>query len=269
MKRLVLIASLILIAFCCQAQQGEIIYRDFDPDLYVGALTYPFPLDTLKVDIDQDGIYDFELFMTIPSPAFGISALWQTCDEWYYRVRPSEADSMVPFNGTWFNPYRPQMFTFYENPTFINDMIGFRKTINGKYYYAWMTIYVTREINGINSPGHGVFDEVRAYVDNVAYCTIPDYPLRWGQTSLTESIEEAESTTFATIHPNPTKDIITVTGENLQQTEVFNMLGQQVFSIKGEGNGLQIDMTALPAGVYFVNVTDEEGRRCVRKVIRE
>lgn len=45
--------------------------------------------------------------------------------------------------------------------------------------------------------------------------------------------------------------------------------GQQVLSVQGKGNELRIDMAALPAGVYFVNVTDEEGRKCVRKVVKE
>ncbi|MBR5631708.1 MAG: T9SS type A sorting domain-containing protein, partial [Bacteroidales bacterium] len=53
------------------------------------------------------------------------------------------------------------------------------------------------------------------------------------------------------------------------QAFVTNLLGQQVLSVQGEGDELQIDMTALPAGVYFVTVTDENGRKCVRKAVRE
>ena len=83
-------------------------------------------------------------------------------------------------------------------------------------------------------------------------------------------IEESDkSNSFASIHPNPTTGQITILGENLRQAEVLNMLGQQVLSVQGEGNELRIDMAALPAGVYFVNVTNEEGRKCVRKVVKE
>jgi hypothetical protein len=45
--------------------------------------------------------------------------------------------------------------------------------------------------------------------------------------------------------------------------------GQQVLSVQGKGNELRIDMAALPAGVYFVTVTNEEGQKCVRKVVKE
>ena len=105
-------------------------------------------------------------------------------------------------------------------------------------------------------------------MEEFAYCSIPNYPLRWGQTELV-GIEETVHTAFATIHPNPTTGLVTITGENLRQTEVLNVLGQKVLSIQGEGNELRIDLATLPAGVYFVNVIDEEGRKCVRKVVKE
>ena len=71
------------------------------------------------------------------------------------------------------------------------------------------------------------------------------------------------------IYPNPTTGFVTITGENLRQAEVLNVLGQKLLSIQGEGNELRIDLARLPAGVYFVNVTDNEGKKCVRKVVRE
>ena len=73
----------------------------------------------------------------------------------------------------------------------------------------------------------------------------------------------------ATIYPNPTDGIVTITGENLRQAEVANMLGQQLFSVQNEGDELHIDMASLPAGIYFVTITNKEGRKCVRKVVRD
>lgn len=74
---------------------------------------------------------------------------------------------------------------------------------------------------------------------------------------------------FCTLHPNPTNGRVTITGLNLRQAEVVNTLGQRVAAIKGEGNQLFVDISNLPAGVYFVNVTDEKGRKCVSKVVKE
>ena len=105
-------------------------------------------------------------------------------------------------------------------------------------------------------------------LEKQCFCNIPEYPLVWGQTELV-GIEETIPTAFATLHPNPTTGLVTITGQNLRQAEVFNTLGQHVLTVKGEGDELHIDMATLPAGIYFVNVTDEEGRKCVRKVVKE
>ena len=107
------------------------------------------------------------------------------------------------------------------------------------------------------------------YVDKMAFCTIPDYPLQWGKTTLTSVEENDDPNVFATTHPNPTNGLVTIMGESLRRAEVVNMLGQQVLSVKNHGNELQINMEALPDGIYFVAITNEEGRKCVRKVVRE
>ena len=78
-----------------------------------------------------------------------------------------------------------------------------------------------------------------------------------------------ETMLFYSIHPNPTNGTFTVTGKDLKQAEVINTLGQQVATAKGQSETLQIDIAKLPAGVYFVRITDGEGRKCVRKVVKE
>ena len=81
--------------------------------------------------------------------------------------------------------------------------------------------------------------------------------------------ENENSNDWITVHPNPTSGFVSVKGENLRQAEVINMLGQKVMRVESEGNELHIDIAALPAGIYFVTITDEAGRKCVRKVVKE
>jgi hypothetical protein len=93
--------------------------------------------------------------------------------------------------------------------------------------------------------------------------------MRLGQTDFTWDVKENVSDAFATVHPNPTNGLVTIMGKDLISAEVINALGQRVASVTGESERLQIDLSGLPAGVYFVNITDNEGRKCVRKVVKE
>lgn len=88
---------------------------------------------------------------------------------------------------------------------------------------------------------------------------LPDYEVK----------ENLLEQSFCSIHPNPTIGVFTITGQNLKSAEVFNTLGQQVVSTTGEGERLTVDLSGLPAGVYFINIADKEGRKCVRKVVKE
>ena len=103
----------------------------------------------------------------------------------------------------------------------------------------------------------------------MAYCTIPNYPLCVGQTDFTWDLQENMTTVQATVYPNPTTGLVTITGQDLKQAEVFNTLGQRVATAKGEGERMTVDISALPAGVYMVNITDKDGRKCVKKVVKE
>ena len=74
---------------------------------------------------------------------------------------------------------------------------------------------------------------------------------------------------LATLHPNPTNGQFTILGTNLKQAKIINTLGQCVATAKDEGEQLTVDISNLPAGVYFVSITDKEGRKCVKKVVKE
>ena len=95
------------------------------------------------------------------------------------------------------------------------------------------------------------------------------YPLKWGQTSIQTSFEETFDRNILDIYPNPTRGLVSITGQDLTTAEVFNTLGQRVATATGDGERLTVDLKGLPAGVYFVNVTDKDGRKCVRKVVKE
>lgn len=81
--------------------------------------------------------------------------------------------------------------------------------------------------------------------------------------------EQGVAQEFCKVFPNPTTGKVAITGEGLRRAEAVNVLGQRVATATSEGNQLTIDLGGLPSGIYFVNVTDEDGRKCVRKVVKE
>lgn len=252
----ILAISTLLYAYC---QQPDIIYTDFEPDLCVSALGDNYTSDTIRIDFDDDGNIDFKIFIAFqssvnPKAVYLVSSWNCRSMQENDSIVPSEESNWAPANYCW-------EFMFYPyNAMYVEKMLGFRKIENGENYYAWANVYIRREQT--NS-----YPKVWACCGEMVYCSIPNYPLQWGQTDIT-SVNEKEIG-FATFHPNPTQGRVTITGENLQQADVFNMLGQKLLGVKGKGNELQINIAALPLGIYFITVTDEEGRKCVRKVVKE
>ena len=245
--KLITLAVLLLSAFAMKAQQGDIIIVDFEPD---SCITDQYT--RLWVDFDNDGNGD--IFLRMPYSSTGYWPEIVATENWEITWLDEDNTDTIPNISHW-----GQTYLWLDDED--QNRFAARKQIeNDNYVFVWFEAY-----------NYVTFNPFVCHVcfDKYAYCTVPDYPLVWGQTSLTEGIDEAESTASAIIYPNPTTGMATIIGENLRQAEVFNMLGQQVFSIKGEGNELRIDMAELPAGVYFVNVTDSEGRKCVRKVVKE
>lgn len=79
-------------------------------------------------------------------------------------------------------------------------------------------------------------------------------------------IEETEDMPV-TVHPNPTNNIVTITGKDIAKVEVANILGQSVISKERSGD-IIIDLSEQPSGIYIFNITDLKGNRCSRKVLK-
>lgn len=270
MKKTLFFFLFSFLAVLSKAQEG-ILFTDYDPDLCLSALQFINPQDTLKIDLDQDGTVDFDIWFQWVSSGEPRAILMNSM--WNYRIQ-KENDSIisdVQFEGDWQAP-RQWLLGFPKSTTstpinYVESVIGFRKTINNKNYYAWTKVYAIRDDHYSYDPVHGQYLKIWVYVDKHAYCTIPDFELAWGQSTMT-TIDETVSTPWITLQPNPTQSIVSITGENLKSAEVFNTLGQQVADVQGQDDMIRFDLSEQPSGLYFVSITDKNGKKCVKKVVK-
>lgn len=71
------------------------------------------------------------------------------------------------------------------------------------------------------------------------------------------------------VYPNPFSDILNITAHNLKitQVKVINLQGQIIIEKEIKANELQLDASTLRSGIYFIEITTNEGR-IVKKIIR-
>ena len=238
-----ILVLLALMPFARAFAQSEILFTDYEPDSCLNVVSNE---GTMTFDLDYDNVPDIRMHYTL-----------EHLDCWFdfgvmhdnFRLCLLSENDTVSLSNEWTGGYD------YPNPDGW-EYVGFRSEIDGDYYFGWFRIYA-------------VLSERNWYFDKFAFCTIPNYPLVCGQTDLVGIEENNEATVFATVYPNPTTGLVIISGENLKQAEVINILGQRVASAQNKGNSLTVDFGTMPDGIYFVNVIDEAGRKCTRKMVKE
>ena len=273
-KKLLNLIFALLAITSVRAQQGEILYREFDPPLEIVQNIYG-PAQLLELDFDGDGEADHRFYgessdnlewheWNLLEASFNG---WETRLVYLDENDPytyDENDTIIPNapNGWRHDPD----FVYYYYPNLsangiFHETYGIHKVIDDKNFYGWYHGYGTE-----GSLYSGGPYEFRVYIDKIAFCTVPNYPLRYGQTSLCEGLEETTTTTFAAIHPNPTTDQVTL---GLEQEGDFSV---SVFDANGnliltERNTAVVSFKDRPAGLYHI-VVKQNGQRWSRKIIK-
>lgn len=80
-----------------------------------------------------------------------------------------------------------------------------------------------------------------------------------------ESVDENVETTNS-VYPNPVKEVLTITADNLKQVVMYNSLGQIVKTVDADEDNVQINVSDLQNGMYFVNIIDNAGNVTTNKV---
>ena len=68
------------------------------------------------------------------------------------------------------------------------------------------------------------------------------------------------------IWPNPTTGTLHIDADDIDKVEIYNLLGQMVLIA---GKVETIDLSSLEKGVYFLMVSEKNGRKSVTKIMKE
>ena len=92
-----------------------------------------------------------------------------------------------------------------------------------------------------------------------------DFTLNIGSLNLTEI-----QLTKTSVYPVPTRDILHIKNEQaLKSIQIFNTMGQQVLTRNVSGLEVQVDISQLKAGAYFIRLLSENGKHENLKIIKK
>lgn len=211
---------------------------------------------------------------------------WLTEDQTYFIAGDEFDESNVGFNT------RSIVFDFtdLDNPQFHMEYFGPEPSIDHNGYVKGDMFYLANYTAGmrvidISDIANGNMNEV-AYFDthpssqSVSYSGAWNvYPYFDSGNIIVSNIDggffilgdlllgnnEVGINEFA-VFPNPAKETLTISSEasGIDSIEITTMLGQKVFKENFDKNGTQtIDISALKAGIYLININDNMIKRIV------
>ena len=157
--------------------------------------------------------------------------------------------------------------TIGESVTFIGDY-AFRQCSN---FTGAVSLATTPPELG-NEPGWNcvVFEQFGCQVLTVPYgCAEAYQNSNWydefGLNGFYEFIEAEPAAVsevanvVSAVYPNPTKGIVKIEAENIQNISIFNTLGQEIFKVSAIGDVFEYDFSNQGSGVYLIKVETAQG----------
>ena len=96
---------------------------------------------------------------------------------------------------------------------------------------------------------------------NTALVTFWVTPLEPAQTAENNAVE-------VSVYPNPVSDFVTIEAEGLQLVDIYDATGRIIKSVPANGNALQLDLSSLKAGVYFISAKTRSTSSFVKSILK-
>ncbi len=108
----------------------------------------------------------------------------------------------------------------------------------------------------------GLEDKSYYYIDDVSVVALDSVPSGVG-------IDEVEELGF-TVFPSPATDVLNIKSKMpMAALRLLDMRGRSLFTADVVSDRQTINLNGIPSGVYLLEMTDQDGRRAVKKFVKE
>ena len=236
-------------------EETPIIFAEFEPDTCF-ILNYP---DTIYWDLNQDGNHDIYFYLVYHSAGGYMTYMNPETDwKWSNSIKvdqnlwqPLTDTTMIDESLYWQSG--ELFFSGLDTPEWW--YFAFRHQTEDGIHYGWAHIKCTGYCNFC--------------ISGMGYCTIPNYPLQWGQTNITVGLEEKPTENSFVVYPNPANNVLFVesrraTSLQTQSYRITNLMGQTLLQGSITAENQQINIENLPAGMYFISMDNQTTKFIVR-----
>ncbi|MBI5540520.1 MAG: T9SS type A sorting domain-containing protein [Bacteroidia bacterium] len=213
----------------------NIIFYDYIPDVVLyGSISQN---DSLRIDLNQDGVLDFRFYYTtFPSPMYPfVGSLNSNVNSYLFSL--TNTDSLNNPSINWHTG------SDFWNPLDYPDVYwGIRITNGSNNYYGWI---------------HALGGGTKAYtmtIDKYAFCKIPNYPFHVGQTTVSTGVPIIENPDSTNVYLSNTS-IIVQSGKRIKNVTVTSANGV-VVALQNNINSYSasISTAGIAHGTYIVQV---------------
>ena len=111
------------------------------------------------------------------------------------------------------------------------------------------------------------------WYNNAVFCRDPGLcsSLTIDNLSLVEpsAVKNIDNSHEVAIYPNPSSNELAILATHkISDVVIYNMIGQAVYNGQYNDEKIKINIAAFPAGIYTVILTDDEGEKVVKKIIK-
>lgn len=248
-RTLLLLTMVLSLSFPLFSQEDDrIIYTDFE-----SGNTFAITYNQIVFDINYDSTPDFR-FIKVGTSGGDYNNI-EMYDGWSVGTCMNDTDT-IPLCNNWDSYW----WMFYYEGDHYDYNFALKHNVEGVgLYYGWIRLRYQ-------------FDpEIKKYtatIYDMAYCTIPNYPLIFGQSNFTDVDENGYELPEAKLFPNPANDKL-----SLRISGDISCDNVMIYSIDGRLLKMQnddfenIDVSDLSGGIYITKITLDNGITYTDKIV--